>query len=178
MILFSSVAQSCLTLCDPMDCSMPDFLPCTSLSPEVCSNSCALSWWCHSTISSSVSLFSSCLQSFPTSGSFPMNWLFTSGGQSIGASASASVLPVNIQSWFLLGLTVWITLQSRDSWESSPTLHFDTQPSLLTFHMTTGKTIPLTIWTFVSEVMSLLFNMLLYYNSVLLQYLLLEKIHI
>ena len=80
-------------------------LPCPSLSPGVCSNSCPLSWWCHPTISSSVVPFSSRLQSFPASGSFPMNQLFASGGQSIGASASASVLPMNIQDWFPLGLT-------------------------------------------------------------------------
>ena len=77
-------------------------LPCPSLSPRVCSNSCPLSWWCHSTISSAI-LFSSCPESFPASGSFQMSQLFASGGQSIGASASASVLPVNIQSWFPLG---------------------------------------------------------------------------
>ena len=80
-------------------------LPCLSLSPKVCSNSCPLNWWCHPTISSSVAPFSSCPQSFPASGSFPMSKLFASGGQSIGASASASVLPMNIQGWFPLGLT-------------------------------------------------------------------------
>ena len=77
--------------------------PCPSLSPTVCSNSCPSSWWCHPTISSSVALFSSCPQSFPASQSFPVSWLFASGGQSIGASATASVLPVNIQGWFALG---------------------------------------------------------------------------
>ena len=76
-----------------------------SLSPGVCSNSCPLSQWYHPTISSSVIPFSSCLQSFPASGSFPMSQLITSGGQSIEASASASVLPMNIQGWFPLGLT-------------------------------------------------------------------------
>ena len=80
-------------------------LPCPSPSPRVYSNSCPLSWWCHPTISSSVVPFSSCLQSFPASGSFPMSQLFTSGSQSIGASASALVLPMNIQGWFALGLT-------------------------------------------------------------------------
>ena len=78
-------------------------LPCPSLSPEVSSNSCPLSWWCRPTISSSVIPFSFCPQSFPASGSLPMSQLFTSGGQSIGTSVS--VLPVNIQSWFPLGLT-------------------------------------------------------------------------
>ena len=80
-------------------------LPCPSLSSWVCSNSCPLSWWCHPTISSSVIPFSSCLQSFPVSGSFLMSQLFQSGFQSIGASASASVLPIKIQDWFPLGLT-------------------------------------------------------------------------
>ena len=79
-------------------------LPCPSLSPWVCSNSCPLSHWCHPTISPSTTAAFFCFQSFPASGSFPMSWLFTSGGQSIVALASASVLPVNIQSWFLLGL--------------------------------------------------------------------------
>ena len=88
-------------------------LPCPSPSPRACSNSCPLSWWCHSTISSSVIPFSSCLQSFPASGSFLMSQLFVSGVQNIGASASASVLPVNIQDWFPLGLTSLISLQSK-----------------------------------------------------------------
>ena len=88
-------------------------LPCPSPSPRACSNSCPLSQWCHPTISSSVDPFSSCLQSFPASGSFQMSQLFTSGGQSIGVSASASVLPVNIQDWFPLGLTGWISLRSK-----------------------------------------------------------------
>ena len=79
--------------------------PCLSLSPGVYSNSCPFSQWWHPTISSSVAPFSSCPQSFPAPGSFPMSRLFASGGQSIGASASASVLPVNIQGWFPLGLT-------------------------------------------------------------------------
>ena len=86
-------------------------LPCPSLYPGVFSNSCPLSWWCHSTISSSVSRFSSCLQSFPASGSFPVGWLFTSGSQRIGVSAS--VLPMNIQCWFSLGLTGLISLLSK-----------------------------------------------------------------
>ena len=85
-------------LCDLMDCSTR--LPCPSPSPGTCSNSCLLSWWCHPTISSSVVPFSSCPQSFPASGSFLISWLFTSGGQSIGVSASASFFPMNIQGWF------------------------------------------------------------------------------
>ena len=88
-------------------------LLCPLLSPEVCSNSCSLSWWCHPNISSSVTHLSSCPHSFSASGSFPMSWLFTSGGQRIGSSASASVLLVNIQDWFPLGWTGWISLKSK-----------------------------------------------------------------
>ena len=88
-------------------------LPCPSPSPGAGSNPCPLSRWCHPTISSSVINFSSCSQSFPAPGSFPMSQLFPSGGQSIGASASASVLPMNIQDWFPLGRTSWISLQSK-----------------------------------------------------------------
>ena len=88
-------------------------LPCTSPTPGVYTNSCPLSQWCHPTISSSVVPFSSCLQSFPALGTFQMNQFFTSGGQSIGVSASTSVLPVNIQDWFPLGWTGWTSLQSK-----------------------------------------------------------------
>ena len=88
-------------------------LLCPSLSLIICSNSRPLSRWCHPTISSSVVPFSPCLKSFPTSGSFPVSRLFTSGGQSVGASTSASVLPVNIQDWFPLGWTGLISLQSK-----------------------------------------------------------------
>ena len=94
-----------------------DRLPCPSPTPRACSNSCHSSWWCHPAISSSVIPFSSCLQSFPASVCFPMNWFFELGGQSIGASVSASVLPVNIQSWLPLGLTGWISFYPRDSQE-------------------------------------------------------------
>ena len=87
--------------------------PCPSPTPGVYSNSCPLSWWCHPTISSSVIYFSSCLQSFPALGSFQMSQFFSSGSQSIGASASASVLPMNIQDWFPLGCTGWISSQSK-----------------------------------------------------------------
>ena len=90
-------------------------LPSPSPSPGACSSSCPLSRWCHPIISSSVVPFS-CLQSFPASGSFSMSQLFESGGQSIGASASASVLPMNIQDWFPLGLTGLISLQSKGLW--------------------------------------------------------------
>ena len=88
-------------------------LPCPSASPGVCSNTCPLSRWCHLTVSSSVVPFSSCFQSFSASGCFLMSWVFTSCGQSIKALTSASVLPVNIQDWFPLGWTGWISLQFK-----------------------------------------------------------------
>ena len=88
-------------------------LPCPSPTPRACSNLCPSNRWYHPTISSSVVPFSSCLQSFPESGSFPMSQLFTSGGHSIGASASASVLPMKFQDWFPLGLAGLISLQSK-----------------------------------------------------------------
>ena len=88
-------------------------LPRPSPTPRACSNSCPSSQWCHPTISSSIVTFSSCLQSFPASWSFPVSHFFTSGGQSIGVSASASVLPVNIQDWFPSGWTGQISLQSE-----------------------------------------------------------------
>ena len=110
--------------------------PCPSPSPRVYSNSCPLSWWCHPTISSSVISFSSCLWYFPASGSFQMSQFFRSGGQSIGVSVSASVLPMNIQDWLPLGLTGWISLQSKGLSRvfSSTTVQkhqfFGAQPSL------------------------------------------------
>ena len=112
LAIFSSVIQSCPTLCNPhgLQHARP---PCPSPTPRVYSNSCPLSPWCHPAISSSVIPFSSCLQSFPASGSFQISQFFTSGGQSIGVSASASVLPMNIQDWFPLGWTGWISLQSK-----------------------------------------------------------------
>ena len=145
------------------DSSQPHEIPhtrlsCPALSPRVCSNSCPLSQWCHPTISYSIIPFSSCPQSFPASGSFPMRQLFTSGVQSIGASASASVLSMNIQDWFPLGLSGLIFFSPRDSQESSPTPQFkslnSSALSLLygpTPHldMTTGKTKALTIQTFI-----------------------------
>ena len=143
-------------------------LLCPSLSLGVCSNSCPLSWWYHPTVSSSVAPFSSFLQPFLSSESFPMSQLFTSGGQSIGASAAA--LPMNIQGWFPLGLIGLISFLSKGlSWVfSSITVwkhqFFSTQPSLWSnshiLYMTAVKTMTLTIRTFVSKVMSLLFNML------------------
>ena len=117
---FSSVAQLCLTLWDLMDHSTPtpgvypNLCPLSPPpTPGVYPNSCPLSWWCHPTISSSVVPFSSCPQSFPASGSFQMSQFFTWVGQSIGVSASASVLPMNTQGWSPLGWTGWISLQSK-----------------------------------------------------------------
>ena len=110
---FSSITQSCPTLCDPMDCSTPGFPVRHQLLEFTQTPSRPSSRWCHPTISSSVVPFSSCLQSFPVSGSFPMSQFFTSGGQSIGVSASASVLPMNIQDWFPLEWIGWIFLPSK-----------------------------------------------------------------
>ena len=143
-------------------------LPCPSLSPGACSDSCPLNRWCHPTISSSVIPFSSCPQSFPASGSFPMSQLFISGGQSIGASASE--LPLSIQGWLPLELTGLISLPPKGL-SKSLLQHHNSKASILRhsaffmvqfshLYMTTGKTIALTIWTFVSQVMSLLFNTL------------------
>ena len=117
-------------------------LPCPSLSPGVCSNSCPLSQWCHPTISSSVFPFSSHLQSFPASGTFPMSRLFTSDGPSIESLASASVLPINIQSWFPLGLTgsPCRPCSPRDSLKSSPTPQFKSISSLV-FSLLYGPTL-------------------------------------
>ena len=109
---FSSVTQLCPTLCNTMDCSTPG-LPVHYQTPGVYSNSCPLSWWCLPTISFLVVPFSSNLQSFPASGSFSMSQFFASGGQRIGVSASASVLPMNIQEWFPLVWPGWISLQSK-----------------------------------------------------------------
>ena len=104
-------------------------LSCPSPTPRACSNSCPSSWWCHPTISSSVVPFSSCLQSFPASGSFPVSQFFASGGQSIGVSASGSVLPLSIQFWFPLGLTGLISLQSKGLSRIFPTPQFKTNNS-------------------------------------------------
>ena len=108
----SLVVQSCPTL-QPHRLQ-PTRLPCSSPSPRACSNSCPLSQWCHPTILSSVISFSSCLQFFPASGSFPMGWLTTSHDQNTGASGSAAGLPKNIQGWFPLGLTGLISLLSKE----------------------------------------------------------------
>ena len=136
--------------------------PCPSPTPGVYSNSCPSRWWCHPAISSSVVPFSSCPQSLPASGSFPMSQLFTWGGQSIGVSVSASVLPMNTQDWSPLRWTGWISLQSKGlSRVFSNTT--GSKPSI--FQRSAFFTVQLshpymTRWTFVGNVMSLFFNML------------------
>ena len=134
--------------------------PCPSPTPGAYSHSCPSSQWCHPTISSSLIPFCSCLQSFPALGSFPTSQLLASGGQSIGVSASASVLPMNIQDWSPIQWTGWSPCSPMDSQESSPTPQFKSiNASVLSFlivqlsrpYMTTGKTIALTKWTFVSK---------------------------
>ena len=142
-------------------------LPCPLPSPGVRSNSCPLSQWCYPTILSSISPFFSCLQSFLASGFFPVNWLFTSGGQSIAASASD--LEMKIQGWFPSGLTGLISLLSKglsSVFSSTPIWKhqfFGPQPFLVVQlshpYMATGNTIALTICTFVGKMVSLLFNM-------------------
>ena len=143
-------------------------LPCLSPTPKACSNSCPSSRWCDPTISSSVTRFSSCPQSFPASGSFPVSQPFASGGQIIGTVSW--VLPVNIQDWFPLELTVFISLLSNRLSRDFPK-HRDTKESIFCHsafftvqlshpYMTTGKTKVLTVQSFVSQVMSLFFNML------------------
>ena len=132
--------------------------------PRVCSNSCPLSQWCYLTISFSAASFSFSLQSFPAWGSSPMSRLFPPGGLSIGVLASATVLPMNIQGWFPLGLTGLISLQSKgisrvffnttvqkhQFFGAQLSLWYNSHP-----YMTTGKTIALTRWTFVGKVMPL-----------------------
>ena len=108
-------------------------LPSPSPTPRACLNSCASSWWCHPTISSVIP-FSSCLQSFPASGSFPRSQFFASCGQGIGGSASISILPVKVQDWFPLGWTSWISCSPRDSQENSPAPQFKSiNSSMLSF---------------------------------------------
>ena len=139
-------------------------LPCPLQAPGVYSDWCPLNRWYHPTTSPSVVRFSSHLQSFPISGYFPRSQFFTSGGQSIGVSVSASFLPMNIQGWIPFGL---ISLQSKGL--SSLLQHHSSKPSILQHsaffivqlslpYMTTGETIALTTWTFFGKVMSLLFN--------------------
>ena len=145
-------------------------LPCPSQTPRVYSNSCPLSQWYLPAISSSVISFSSQLQSFPASGSCPISQLFASGGQSTGVSTSASFLPKNTQDWSPLEWTGWISLQSKGLSRVFSNTTVQKHPffghsaffivQLSHPYVTTGKTIALTIWTFVSKVISLLFNML------------------
>ena len=138
-----------------------------------CSSSCPSGWWCHPTMSSSVVPFSSCLQPFLASGSFPMSQFFTSGGQSVGVSALASVLPMNIQDWFPLGWTGWIPLQSKGLFKSL-LQHHSSKASILRCsaffivqlshpYINTAKTIALTRQTYVGK--SLLFIMLSRFRS-------------
>ena len=135
----SSVIHSCLTLCYSMNCI--ECQTAVSPTPRAFSDSCLWSWWCHPTILSSVFPFSSHLQSFPASGSFPVSQFFTSGGQSVGASALASVLPMNIQGWFPLGLTGLLALLSNSlsGVFPSPTIRnhqfFTTQPVNIGFNL-------------------------------------------
>ena len=144
--------------------------PCPSPSPRVCSNSCPVSWGCHPTISSSVIPFSSYLQSFPASRSFPVSQLFTSSAQSIGALSSASILPVNIHELISFRID-WFDLRAVQGTLKNLPQHHSSKASILRCsaffivqlshpYMTTGKIIALTVWTFVGKVMSLLFNML------------------
>ena len=152
------VAHLCLALCDPLDCSMPGFpvlhhfLELAQTHARWCHGR-----WCHPTILSSVIPFSSCHLCFPASRSFPMSQLFASGGQSIGASASASALPMTIQGWFPLGLAGLISLQSKSLLQ-----HHSSKASILQYlaffmvqishpYMITGKTIALTIRTFITK---------------------------
>ena len=162
-VQFSSFAQSCLALCDPMDCSTSG-LPVHHQLPELTQT------YAHQ-VSDTIQPYhlvvpiSSHLQSFSASGSSQMSQLFASGGQSIGVSASVSVLPMNIQDWFPLGWTGWISLQSKEL--ESLLQHHSSKASILQCsdffivqlshpYMTTGKTIALTRWTFVGKVMSLI----------------------
>ena len=142
--------------------------PCPSPTPGA--NSCRSNQWCHPAISSSVVAFSSCPQCLPASGSFPVSQLFAWGGQSIGVSALASVLPINIQDWSLLGWTGWDLLAVQGTLKSL-LQHHSSKASILWHsafftvqlshpYMTTGKTIALTRQTVVGKVISLLFNML------------------
>ena len=167
-----SVQFSCSVMSDPLRSHEPQHSrpPCPSPTPRFYPNSCPLSRWCHPTISSSVILFSSCLQTFPALGSFPMSQLFTSGGQSIGVSASTSVFPMNTQDWSPLGWTGWISLPSKGLsrvfsiitvqkhhffWHSAFYMVQLSHP-----YMSTGKITDLTRQTFLGNVRALLFNML------------------
>ena len=168
---FSSVKFSHLAMSDSLRPHelQPARPPCPSPTPGVYSNSCPQSGWCHPVISSSVIPFSFCPQSLPASGSFPMSQLFTLGGQSIGVSASATVLPVNTQDWSPLGRTGWISLQSKGLSESSPIPQFKSINSLALSFLHSSTLTPIhDHWKNHSldqtdlgwQIMSLLFNML------------------
>ena len=154
-----SVTPDSLRPCGPQHARPP----CLSPTPGVHSNSCPLSQWCHPTISSSVVPFSSRLQSFPALGSSPVSQFFSSGGQSIGVSASASVLPMNTQDWSPLGWTGWISLQSKGlarvfsnitvQKRQSSVLSFLYSPTLISIH-DYWKTKALTRWTLVGKAIS------------------------
>ena len=146
-----------------MDC----MYPCPPPSPRACSDSRPLSWWWHPIISSSVVSSSSCPQSFPASGSFPISWLFASGGQSVMASVSTSVLPIDKQGWFPLRLTSLISLLDKGlcllQHKSLKTSILQCSAFFMVYshpYRTTRNTIALTIQIFVGKVMPLLFNML------------------
>ena len=169
-MLFSWVQFSCSVVSDSL---WPHELkharsPCPSPTPRDYPNSCPLSQCCHPTISCSVIPFSSHLQSFPTPGTFPMSQLFAWGGQSIGVSASTSVLPVNTQDWYP---SEWLDLLAVQGTLNSLLQHHSSKASILLRsaffivqlscpYMTTGKTIALTRWTFAGKVMCLFFNTL------------------
>ena len=170
---FSSVQFSCSVVSDSLwpPGLQHTRLPCPSPPPGAYSNSCPLRRWCHPTISSSVLPFSSRLQSFPAWGSFLMSRFFTSGGQSTGSS-SFSISPSNEYSGLISFRMDWLDLLAVQGTLKSLLQHHGSKPSILRHsaffivqlshpYMTTGKTITLTRWTFVSKVMSLLFNMLL-----------------
>ena len=167
LVQFSSVAQSCPSLCNPMDCSMPG-IP-VHHQPGACLNSYPSSRWCHSTISSSVVPFS-CFQSFPALGPFRMSQFFSSGGQSIGASAF-SISPSNEYSGLISFRIDWFDLFAVQETLKTLLKHHSSKASILRRsaffivqvshpYMITRKTIPLTIWIFVSKMMSLPFNKL------------------
>ena len=166
-VQFSSVAQLCPTLRPhELQHARP---PCPSPTPRVHPNPCPFSQWCHPTISFSVVPFSSCLQSFPASGSLKISQLFATGDQSIGVSASTSVLPMNTQDWSISFRMDWLDLLAVQGTLKSLLQHYSSKASILRHsaffivqlshpYTTTGKTIALTRWTFVDKVMSLLFN--------------------
>ena len=172
-VILSSVQFSCSVMSNSL---RPHGLqhprpPCPSPTPGVYPNSCPLSRWCYPAISSSVIPFSSSLQSFPASGSFQMSWLFASGGQSIGVSASTSVLPMNTQDWSISFKMDWLDLLAVQGTLKSLFQHHSSKASILPHsaffivqfchpYMTTEKAIALTRQNFVGKVMSLLLNML------------------